>query len=139
TYEGRDIRQKKVGKINMKEEGRTFSRLTSGTKRCFATSSSYRRVNHESKRLDRVVVTEFVDGEQFVTEEIIEEGNHWPNIECLICTDHKSQCTCFVEVSHIKSSSVSEVSSGSRRWLPYRLGRVRVVTDVVYRKEGQDQ
>ncbi|GJW03164.1 hypothetical protein Tco_1562020 [Tanacetum coccineum] len=48
---------------------------------CFATSSSYHRVNHESKRLYRVLVAEFVYGEQFVTEEIIKEGNRWPNIE----------------------------------------------------------
>ncbi|GJV27694.1 hypothetical protein Tco_1384142 [Tanacetum coccineum] len=30
---------------------------------------------------DRVLVAEFVDGEQFVTEEIIKEGNRWPSIE----------------------------------------------------------
>ncbi|GJY68508.1 hypothetical protein Tco_0471490 [Tanacetum coccineum] len=28
-----------------------------------------------------VLVAEFVDGEQFVTEEIIEEGNRWPSIK----------------------------------------------------------
>nr|GEU37333.1 retrovirus-related Pol polyprotein from transposon TNT 1-94 [Tanacetum cinerariifolium] len=49
--------------------------------RCFATFTSYRRVNRELKRLDRVLVAEFVEGEQFVTEEIIEEGNRWPNIK----------------------------------------------------------
>ncbi|GKF06054.1 hypothetical protein Tco_0036722, partial [Tanacetum coccineum] len=42
---------------------------------------SYRRVNRESKRLDRVLVVEFIGGEQFVTEEINEEGNRWLNIE----------------------------------------------------------
>ncbi|GKF16013.1 hypothetical protein Tco_0057475 [Tanacetum coccineum] len=63
--------------------------LTSGAKRCFATSSLYRRVNRESKRLDRVLVAEYVDGEQFVTEEIIEEGNRWPNIEVRTTWDRK--------------------------------------------------
>ncbi|GJX81360.1 hypothetical protein Tco_0330841 [Tanacetum coccineum] len=38
-------------------------------------------IHRESKRLGRVLVAEFVDGVQFVTEEIIEEGNRWPNIE----------------------------------------------------------
>ncbi|GJY45811.1 hypothetical protein Tco_0434874 [Tanacetum coccineum] len=56
-------------------------RLTSGAKICFATSSLYRHINHKSKRLDIVLVTKFVDGEQFVTEEIIKERNGWPNIE----------------------------------------------------------
>ncbi|GJZ85062.1 hypothetical protein Tco_0650401 [Tanacetum coccineum] len=34
------------------------------------------------------------------------------------------------EGSHVKSSSVSEVSSGSRQWRPYRQGRASVVVDV---------
>ncbi|GJS02198.1 hypothetical protein Tco_0318706 [Tanacetum coccineum] len=33
---------------------------------------------------------EFVDGEQFVTEEIIEEGNRWPNIEVRTTWDRKN-------------------------------------------------
>ncbi|GKB94486.1 hypothetical protein Tco_0980623 [Tanacetum coccineum] len=63
-----------------------FIRIQNGLheSRCFATSSSYHRVNRESKRLDRVLVAEFVDGEQFVTEEIIKEGNRWPNIEVIL-------------------------------------------------------
>ncbi|GKF14019.1 hypothetical protein Tco_0055481, partial [Tanacetum coccineum] len=56
---------------------------------CFATSSSYRHVNHESKGLDRVLVAEFIDGEQFVTEEIIEEENRKPNIEVRTTWDRK--------------------------------------------------
>nr|GEV90239.1 putative ribonuclease H-like domain-containing protein [Tanacetum cinerariifolium] len=67
--------------INKKKEWRTCSRLTSGAKRCFTNSSSYRRVNRKSKGLDEVLVAKLIDREQFVTEEIIEEGNRWPNIE----------------------------------------------------------
>ncbi|GKC35112.1 hypothetical protein Tco_1047496 [Tanacetum coccineum] len=53
------------------------------------TSSLDRRVNRESKGLDGVLVAKFVDGEQFVTEEIIEEGNRWPNIEVRTTWDRK--------------------------------------------------
>ncbi|GKB55854.1 hypothetical protein Tco_0912040 [Tanacetum coccineum] len=60
-----------------------------GMSRCFATSSSYRHVNHESKGLDRVLVAEFIDGEQFVTEEIIEEENRKPNIKVRTTWDRK--------------------------------------------------
>ncbi|GJR17812.1 hypothetical protein Tco_0966339 [Tanacetum coccineum] len=52
-----------------------YSRPTSGAKRRFVTSSLYRRVNRESKRLDGVLVAEFKDGKQFVTEEIIKGWN----------------------------------------------------------------
>ncbi|GJY98854.1 hypothetical protein Tco_0516284 [Tanacetum coccineum] len=51
------------------------------------------RSSSESKmactKRDRVLVAEFVDGEQFVTEEIIEEGNRWPNIEVRTTWDRK--------------------------------------------------
>ncbi|GKA76589.1 hypothetical protein Tco_0783050 [Tanacetum coccineum] len=63
--------------------------LTFGAKICFATSPSYHCVNREMKRLDRVLVAEFVDGEQFVTEEIIEEGNRWPSIKVRTTWDRK--------------------------------------------------
>ncbi|GKB57494.1 hypothetical protein Tco_0913680 [Tanacetum coccineum] len=49
----------------------------------------YRRLNRGSKRLYRVLVAEFIDGEQFVTEEIIEEENCWPNIEVRTTWDRK--------------------------------------------------
>ncbi|GKD86393.1 hypothetical protein Tco_1357547, partial [Tanacetum coccineum] len=45
--------------------------------------------NRESKGLDGVIVENFVDGEQFVTEEIIEEGNRWPNIKVRTTWDRK--------------------------------------------------
>ncbi|GJS85354.1 retrovirus-related pol polyprotein from transposon TNT 1-94 [Tanacetum coccineum] len=46
---------------------------------------------------DRVLVAELVDGEQFVTEEIIEERNRWPNIEIEEVRMKASQCEegCF--------------------------------------------
>nr|GEV33904.1 hypothetical protein [Tanacetum cinerariifolium] len=51
------------------------------------------RYSSESKmacvKWDRVLVVELIDGEQFVTEEIIEEGNRWPNIEVRITWDRK--------------------------------------------------
>ncbi|GKA28521.1 hypothetical protein Tco_0714766 [Tanacetum coccineum] len=53
----------KVGKIDVKEERRTCSYLTSGAKRCFTTSSLHCRVNRESKILNKVLFAEFVDGE----------------------------------------------------------------------------
>ncbi|GJX53002.1 hypothetical protein Tco_0281371 [Tanacetum coccineum] len=61
---------------------------------CCSTSCIYRGEEDQSffigssleskmacAKWDRVLVTEFVDGEQFITEEIIEEGNRWPSIE----------------------------------------------------------
>ncbi|GJX98357.1 hypothetical protein Tco_0355376 [Tanacetum coccineum] len=51
----------------------------------------------QNKRLNRVLVAEFVSGEQFVTEEIIEEWNRWPNIEIEEVRMKASQCEegCF--------------------------------------------
>ncbi|GJS89668.1 putative reverse transcriptase domain-containing protein [Tanacetum coccineum] len=55
---------------------------------------------------------------------------------CFNATEGNAKEYQILEGSHIKSSSMSEVSSGSRRWRPYCLGRLSIVADVIYRKEG---
>ncbi|GJW65985.1 hypothetical protein Tco_0117869 [Tanacetum coccineum] len=57
------------------EEDQSFSlRSSSGSKMACAKWG-----------MSRVLVAEFVDGELFVTKEIIDEGNRWPNIKASQC------------------------------------------------------
>ncbi|GJZ77254.1 hypothetical protein Tco_0641926 [Tanacetum coccineum] len=86
-----------------------------------------------------------IEGERMKASQC--EGGRFKEIEGIVKECHIRSMGLLVivlnqiygEGSPIKSSSVSEVSRGSRQWRPYHLGRVSIVVDVVYRKEGYDQ
>ncbi|GJW33807.1 hypothetical protein Tco_0053839, partial [Tanacetum coccineum] len=107
------------------------------SRRCFATSSSYHRVNRESKRLDRVLVVEIV-----VTEEIIEEGNRWSSIEIEEVRMKASQCgeSCFKAIEgnakeyQIRSTDISRIT---RKQSKNEQARTRESED--YKKKPKDQ
>ncbi|GJX09828.1 hypothetical protein Tco_0199687 [Tanacetum coccineum] len=57
---------------------------------CDRTSGIYQEEEDQSFSIRLTKVDIFIkSGEQFVTEEIIEEGNRWPNIEVRTTLDRK--------------------------------------------------